>query len=215
MESLADRLPPEVAQYIHPDWRKNEADYWACREVLLRQYRDCWIGFADGGVVASGRSPVDVFHDAQQSGRHPFVTCVGREHEPCRIRRVAFSYDDTYPGEALPLLTAEFRSDPAEVGVILNRVIPDTGADATVLPWSDCRRLKLDLSAGVPGLMGGVGQSAEATMTFSIWVFLDGRVHRCRLQADFAGADRILGRDVLNRIDVLFRGPTGEVIVAP
>jgi hypothetical protein len=40
----------------------------------------------------------------------------------------------------------------------------DTGADATVLPWSDCRRLMLDLSAGVPGLMGGVGQSSELTM---------------------------------------------------
>ena len=52
-------------------------------------------------------------------------------------------------------------------------------------------------------------------MTFSIWVFLDGRSHRCRLHADFSGGDRILGRDVLNRIDVLFRGSTGEVIVAP
>jgi hypothetical protein len=90
MESLADKLPPEVAQYIHPDWRKNEAAYWACREALLQQYRDCWIGFADGTVIASGRSPVDVLHESQQSGRHPFVTCVGREHEPCRIRRAAF-----------------------------------------------------------------------------------------------------------------------------
>ncbi len=215
MESLADKLPPEVAQYVHPDWRKNETEYWACREVLLRDYRDYWIGFADGEVLASGRSPVDVLHDSQASGRHPFVTCVGREHEPCRIRRATFPYDDTYPGEALPVLAAEFRSEAAEVGIFLDRVIPDTGADATVLPWSDCRRLKLDLSAGVPGLMGGVGQSSEPTMTFSIWVFLDGRSHRCRLQADFSGGDRILGRDVLNRINVLFRGPTGEVIVAP
>ena len=39
MESLADKLPPEVAQYIHPDWRKNEAEYWACREALLRDYQ--------------------------------------------------------------------------------------------------------------------------------------------------------------------------------
>jgi hypothetical protein len=106
VESLADKLPPEVAQYIHPDWRKNEAEYWACREVLLRDYRDYWIGFADGEVVASGRSPVDVLHDSQVSGRHPFVTCVGREHEPCRIRRATFPYDDTYPGEALPVLAA-------------------------------------------------------------------------------------------------------------
>ena len=158
---------------------------------------------------------MDVFHESQQSGRHPFVTCVGREHEPCRIRRAAFSYDDTYPGEALPQVTAEFRSDPAQSGVVLDRVIPDTGADATVLPWSDCQQLQLDPSAGVPGLMGGVGSSAAATVAFPMWVYLDGRCHRCRLQTAFSGGDRILGRDVLNRIDVLFRGPTGEVMVAP
>lgn len=215
MESLANQLPPEIANQIHPDWRKNEAEYWAQREALLEQYRACWIGFADGEVLVSGRSPVDVLHESQQSGRHPFVTCVGREHEPCRIRRAVFSYDDSYPEEALPLVTAEFRSDPAMSGVILDRVIPDTGADATVLPWCDCQQLRLDPSAGVPGLIGGVGHSTAATMAFSIWVYLDGRCHRCRLQADFRGGDRILGRDVLNRIDVLFRGPTREVIVAP
>jgi len=215
MESLADKLPPELAQHVHPDWRKNEASYWACREVLLGQYRNCWIGFADGEVLVSARTPVEVFHESQRSGRHPFVTCVGREHEPCRIRRAVFSYDAAYPGEPLPLVAAEFRSDPQESGRVLDHVIPDTGADATVLPWSDCLQLQLDLSTGVPGLMGGVGQSAEPTLTYSVWVYLDGRCHRCQLQADFTGGDRILGRDVLNRIDVLFRGPTGEVIVAP
>jgi hypothetical protein len=44
---------------------------------------------------------------------------------------------------------------------------------------------------------------------------LDGQEHPCRLQADFAGQDRILGRDVLNRLDVLFRGPAGEVVINP
>jgi hypothetical protein len=40
MKSLTDRLPPQIAQRIHPDWRKNEADYWAVRDQLLTQYRD-------------------------------------------------------------------------------------------------------------------------------------------------------------------------------
>lgn len=44
---------------------------------------------------------------------------------------------------------------------------------------------------------------------------LDSREFPCQLQADFTGRERILGRDVLNRLDVLFRGPTGEVIVNP
>ena len=103
MKSIADQLPPEIARQIHPDRRKNEAAYGAVRDQLLNQYRDQWIGFADGMVIASGSSPVAVFHAAEASGRHPFFICVGREEEPCRIRRVTFPYDASYPGEALPL----------------------------------------------------------------------------------------------------------------
>src|SRR4051812_21224340 len=103
MKSLADQLPAEIARQIHPDWRKNEAAYWATRDQLLPQYQGQWVGFADGAVIASGTSPVAVFHAAEGSGRHPFVTCVGREDEPCRMRRMNFPYDTTYPGEPLPI----------------------------------------------------------------------------------------------------------------
>ena len=97
MRSLCDQLPPDVAQKIHPDWRKNEKNYWANRDQLISQYRNQWIAFADGTVVSSGISPLDVFRVAQQSGRHPYVICVGREQEPTRMRRTAFAYDSTYP----------------------------------------------------------------------------------------------------------------------
>ena len=90
MQSIADGLPSEVAHRIHPDWRKNETDYWAARDQFLVQYPNQWIAFANGKIIASGDSPVDFFHQARQSGKHPFVTCVGHEHEPCRMRRVAF-----------------------------------------------------------------------------------------------------------------------------
>jgi len=86
MKSIADGLPPEIAREIHPDWYKNEADYWAVRDSLLQQYRGKWIGFADGAVIAAGTVPVDVFHAAVQTGRHPFFICVGREDEPTRMR---------------------------------------------------------------------------------------------------------------------------------
>jgi hypothetical protein len=69
------------------------------REQLLGQYQGQWIGFVDGVVIASGTSPVTVFHAAEESGRHPFVTCVGREEEPCRMRRARFAYDTSYAGE--------------------------------------------------------------------------------------------------------------------
>ena len=215
MKRIVDQLPPEIARQLHPDRRKNEDGYWAVRDQLLDQYRGQWIGFADGVVIASGSSPVTVFHEAEASGKHPFFICVGREGEPCRIRRVTSPYDTGYPGEALPLVQVEFRQASGSPGVVLDRVIPDTGADASVLPWADCRLLQLVPSLGVQGLISGVSGSSAATLAFQIWALLDGQQYPCRLQADFVGSERILGRDVLNRLEILFRGPVGEVVVNP
>jgi hypothetical protein len=215
MKSLADALPPEIARQIHPDWRKNEAAYWAVRDQLLSQYQGKWIGFADGAVIASGTSPVAVFHAAEATGRNPFVTCVGREDEPTRMRRASFAYDGSYPGEPLPILTLEYRPVSGSPGVPLDRVIADTGADASALPWADCQRLHLDPARGRPMQMSGVAGGAALALLFRVWVFLDGQEYPCRLHADFAGHERILGRDVLNRLEALLRGPAGEVIVNP
>src|SRR5436853_7592294 len=123
MTNIADQLSPDIARQLHPDRRKNEADYWAVRDQLLGQCRNQWIGFADGRVIASGSSPVTVFHAAETSGQHPFFICVGREEEPCRIRRVTFPYDASYPGEPLPLVAVEFRQTSGSPGVVLDRVI--------------------------------------------------------------------------------------------
>jgi hypothetical protein len=87
MTSIADQLPEAIARQIHPDWRKNESAYWAVRDSLLAKYHGQWIGFANGAVIASGASPIEVFHAAQETESHPFVSCVGREDEPCRVRR--------------------------------------------------------------------------------------------------------------------------------
>jgi hypothetical protein len=107
MKDPIAELPPEIAKQIDPGWRKNETEYWATRDQLLRNDAGQWIGFADGKVVASGASPVAVLHAAEDAARSPFVVCVGREEEPCRMRRSAFPYDTGYPGEPLPILSVE------------------------------------------------------------------------------------------------------------
>lgn len=215
MKSLADGLPPEIARQIHPDWRKNEEAYWAVRDRLLDQYQGQWVGFADGVVVACGTRPVVVFHDAHQAADHPYLICVGREDEPYRMRRAAFGYDTSYPGEALPIIRSEFRRISGVAGLFLDQVIADTGADTSALPWADCQRLQLDPALGVPGLMSGVAGGSATTLGFVVWVELDGNEYPCQLHADFVGHERILGRDVLNSLEVLFRGPSGEVVVNP
>ena len=126
-----------------------------------------------------------------------------------------FAYDASYPGEALPTIAVEFRQASGSPGVILDRVIPDTGGDASVLPWADCQRLRLNPSLGVQGLISGVARSSAGTLGFQMWAQLDEQDYPCRLQADFVGNERILGRDILNRLDILFRGPAGEVVVNP
>jgi hypothetical protein len=215
MKSLADGLPLDIARQIHPDWRKNEAAYWAVRDELLARYEGQWIGFADGKVVASGSRPVTVLHAARQAAAHVFMTCVGREDEPYRMRRVSFPYDTSYAGEALPAIRAEFRNQSGVPGLIFDGVIPDTGADSSAFPWEDCQQLQLDPADGVPSLMRGLAGGSATMLGFLVWVHLDGHEYECQLHADFMGHERILGRDVLNSLDVLFRGPSGEVVVNP
>jgi hypothetical protein len=215
MKSLADGLPPDIARQVHPDWRKNEAAYWAVRDQVLSQYQGQWIGFADGAVIASGTRPVIVLHAARQVAEHPFVTCVGREDEPYKMRRATFAYDTSYPGEPLPVVSIEVRCASGVAGSVLDRVIADTGADTSVLPWADCQQLQLDPTQGVPGLMWGVAGGSATTLGFVAWVYLDGNEYPCQLHADFVGSERILGRDVLNSLDILFRGPSGEVVINP
>lgn len=215
MRNIADQLPPDIARQIHPDRQKNEAGYWSVRDQIIDRYRGQWIGFADGVVIASGSIPVTVFHAAEASGLHPFFICVGREEAPCRIRRESFPFDVSYPGEALPVISVEFRLSSGSPGLILDRVIPDTGADASVLPWAECQRLQLVPAMGVQGLISGVAGGTSATLAFQVWARLDGQDYPCLLQADFVSSESILGRDVLNRLEILFRGPTGEVVINP
>jgi hypothetical protein len=94
-------------------------------------------------------------------------------------------------------------------------VIADTGADTSALPWADCQALQLDPAQGAPGLMSGVAGGSATTLGFTVWVQLDGTEYECQLHADFVGDERILGRDVLNSLEILFRGPNGEVVVNP
>jgi hypothetical protein len=123
MKSLADGLPPDIAQQVHPDWRKNEAEYWAVRDQLLNQYQGQWIGFADGAVLVAASTPLAVFLGIRQSDRHPFVIRVGHEDQPgYRIRRSTFAYDAAYPSAALPILSAEFRSVSGTNGIIVSKL---------------------------------------------------------------------------------------------
>ena len=125
--SLADGLPPHIAARISPEWRANEAGYWAAREELMGEFAGRWVAFAGGEVVAAGGRHVEVSHRGHAAHPRAFVTRVGFEDVPARIRRVEFPYDPSYGDEPMPYVTVVASAGPGRVAVTLDRVIPDTG----------------------------------------------------------------------------------------
>jgi len=59
-------------------------------------------------------------------------------------------------------MTVEFRKQGGSPRISLEQVIPETGADASALPWADCEQLALDPGEGAPGLMGGRRRNCHA-----------------------------------------------------
>jgi hypothetical protein len=57
------------------------------------------------------------------------------------MHRESFSYDPTYLGEPLPIITVEFHKHVGSLEQVLGRVIADTGANASTLPWSGCEQV--------------------------------------------------------------------------
>jgi hypothetical protein len=52
-------------------------------------------------------------------------------------------------------------------------------------------------------------------LTFLAYIIIDNSELACKVQVDFQGQERLLGRDVLNKLNVLFRGPAGELVINP
>lgn len=113
------------------------------------------------------------------------------------------------------MISIEVRGASGVAGSVLDRVIADTGADTSVLPWADCQQLQLDPTQGVPGLMWGVAGGSATTLGFAAWVNWMGKSIRVNSTRISSEAIALLGRDVLNSLDILFRGPSGEVVVNP
>ena len=94
-------------------------------------------------------------------------------------------------------------------------MIPDTGADVSVLPDTDFTAIDLFHAPYMTGLAGGVVGASITTLFYRGKVEIDGRRYNALIQPIPGGQERIIGRDVLNQQRVLFDGPAGQVVVDP
>jgi predicted aspartyl protease len=132
-----------------------------------------------------------------------------------RVRRAVFGYDATYQPFPLPRITATFWNHAQTHSQQHVDVIPDTGADASVLPDTDCKAIDLFNSPYMTALAGGVVGTSVTTLLYQGKAEIDGRRFSALIQPIPAGQERILGRDVLNQQRLLFDGPAGQVVVDP
>jgi hypothetical protein len=215
LQIQTSNLPQDQQQRLHPDFLANEQAYLQMRDSLLAQYRGQWVAIEDGKVLVAGPKLMEVMDIASTSGGHPYIALVGAEDAVVfRVRRAVFAYDQAYQPFPLPRVTATFWNHSQTHSQQHADVIPDTGADVSVLPATDCTAIDLFNSPYITGVAGGVIGAGVTTLFYQGKVEMDGR-HYSALIQPVAGHERILGRDVLNQQRVLFDGPAGEVVVDP
>jgi predicted aspartyl protease len=209
-------LPSDQQSQLPADFLANEQAYLDMRDRLLSQYRGQWVAVHGGSVIAAGTHLAEVMDRAFACAPHPYIGRVGEEDAVVfRVRRAVFAYDQAYQPFPLPRLAATFWNDAETQSQPHVDVIPDTGADISVLPQADCAAINLFSSPCITGMAGGVVGGTVTSLFYRAKVEIDGRRYAALIQPIPAGRERILGRDVLNQQRVLFDGPARQVVVDP
>ena len=209
-------LPAEQKQRLHADFLANEQAYLKMRDRLLPGYRGQWVAIHGEQVVASGNDLLAVTEEAAACGGHPYIARVGEEDETvfC-IRRAQFGYDQTYRPFALPRIVVTFWNNTETRSQIYPDVIPDTGADISVLPESDCTAFDLFSSPYFTGLSRGVTGPSTATLIYRAKAEIGGSRVSALIEPVPQLQERLVGRDVLNQHRVIFDGPAAQVTFEP
>jgi len=216
LRTATANLPPEQQQRLHADFLANEQDYLRMRPALLSGYAGQWVAVDAGQVIAVGDDVQAVTQKAATKGGHAYIAFVGNEDGVVfRVRRVEFSYDACYRPVALPQIQVVFANFTQSHSQTFDRVVPDTGADLCVLPDGDCAAFDLFSSPYFTAISGGVVGASMTTLIYQGKAEVAGHLLPALIQPVHAGVDRLAGRDVLNRLRILFDGPASRVIIDP
>jgi predicted aspartyl protease len=169
-----------------------------------------------GQVIAADRNLLAVTEAAAATGGHPYIALVGGEDTiQFRVRRATFANDQSYQPFSLPQVRVTFWDDAETHSQTYGDTIPDTGADLSVLPHNDCSAIDLFNSPYFTAVSSGVVGSSVTTLIYRGKAEIDGNRYPALIQTVADGQERIVGRDVLNQLRVLFDGPSAQVVVDP
>lgn len=214
LKTQTANLSPDQLKLVHADFIADERAYLQMRPSLLKSHHGQWVAVKNGKVVSAGPNLLAVMEQATAGGGHPYVALVGAEDAVVfRVRRAVFAYDQSYQPFPLPRVTTIFSNHARTHAQQYPDVIPDTGADASVLP--DWQAINLFTLPYITGMAGGVIGPSVAALLYHGYAEIDGRRSSALIQPASGASERIVGRDVLNQQRVLFDGPAAQVVVDP
>ena len=102
-------LPEVQKKRLHPDFVKNEQQYWRMRGELFKQYQGKWVAIHQGRVVAVSQDIFNITDQVGELGCHAYIAKVGKEDKVVfQVRRKDFAYDTSYQLFALPQVDVTF-----------------------------------------------------------------------------------------------------------
>lgn len=206
-------MTKQQKQFVEQGFERDRLDYWAMRDELLAKYAGKWVAVHKGRVIAVADEPVSLMDQALADDGYAYTNKVGEEDKiVIRQRRVSFPYDTTYSPTPLPRLAAVLYNFAQTKSKVVNDAVPDTGADVTCLPMNDCQDLDVLLFPFYTGISHPFAGVRRSVTFYGARVEVDGKVYNAIVEP-VAAAERLLGRDVLNRMKVTFDGPSLTTIV--
>lgn len=197
--------PPR--EHVEQGFERDKRDYWAMREELLAKYAGKWVAVHQGRVVAVGDDPLSIMEKALAEDGYAYTNKVGEEDKiVIRQRRISFGYDETYSPTAMPRITATFHNFARAKSKTVTDAIPDTGADVSCLPVSECQDLDLLLSPYYSGISRPFGGVSRQVTFYAARVEVNGSIYNAIVEPVIE-RERLVGRDVLNQTRVTFDGP--------
>jgi hypothetical protein len=207
----SEKLPERLRQLLSEAYLANERAYWQQREQLVQRLANKWVAVHNGQVVTVGEDMATVMDEVGKQGlSDAYIEKVGGESDTVftirQRREIGFAYESSYI-PPIPRIEVKFLNFQQSHHATYADVIPDTGADNTVLPFQDCAAASIFSSPFYSSFSRGIDSAPTPTLLYRCFAEIGGHLFPALIEPHLTFDGRLLGRDVLNTFVTIFDGP--------
>ena len=207
----SEKLPGRLRQLLSEAYLANERAYWQQREQLVQRFANKWVAVHNGQVVTVGEDMATVMDEVGKQGLcDAYIEKVGGESDTVftirQRREIGFAYESSYI-PPIPRREVKFLNFQQSHHATYADVIPDTGADNTVLPFGDCAAASIFSSPFYSSFSRGIDSAPTPTLLYRCFAEIGGHLFPALIEPHPTFDGRLLGRDVLNTFVTIFDGP--------